>query len=98
MEPTLIFGIALGLFAYWIVKIWGELKSTSSINDCLTYAKVNGDKLLLSVIGAVLLILNGPVMPFDLGEIKGIFPAFIAGGSIPSMINNLVGAFKKPGA
>lgn len=98
MQLTLILAVAAGLFCYWVAKIWGELKSTSNINDCLTYLKVNGDKVLFSLVGMGLLILNGPIMPLDLGEIKGIFPAFIAGGSIPSMINNLVGAFKKPGA
>lgn len=95
MTPTLIVALILGIASYWIVKVYSEIKSNSPINNCLTYVKVNGDKILLSIIGAVLLLLNGPDLPFGAGKIDGAVPAFIAGGSIPSMINNIVGMFKK---
>lgn len=95
METTLIIGITLGLLTYWLIKAQGEVKSPSQISSLKDFFAVNLISLLLSLIGAVLLVLNGVELPFDAGKIDGIVPAFIAGGSIPSMINNISALFKK---
>lgn len=96
MTTTLILGIALGLLTYWLTKMQGEVKSPSEITSYGQFLSLNLIKILLSLIGAVLVVLNGTELPFDMGSLDGIIPAFIAGGSIPSMINNISALFKKP--
>jgi hypothetical protein len=95
MTPTIILSIALGLIAYWLIKISGEIKSPTGARNCKEFFTSNWVNLCLSLIGAVILVLNGTTLPLDMGEIKGIIPAFVAGGSIPSMVNNVSALFKK---
>ena len=95
MEIQFITGITLGLLTYWLIKAQGELMSPSSVTTVKQFFIVNTINILLSLIGAFLLVLNGVELPFGAGTITGVVPAFIAGGSIPSMINNISGMFKK---
>lgn len=95
MTTTLIIGIALGLLTYWLTKMQGEIKSPSEITSYGQFLSLNLIKISLSIVGAVLIVLNGVDLPFGMGKLDGIVPAFIAGGSIPSMINNISALFKK---
>lgn len=95
MEQTLVIGISLGLLVYWLVKAQGEVMSPSSIVTVKQFLLSNTINILLSLIGAFLLVLNGTELPLGMGTLTGVVPAFIAGGSIPSMINNISALFKK---
>jgi hypothetical protein len=95
METTLIIGIALGLLVYWLVKAQGEVMSPSSVTTVRQFLVMNTINILLSLIGAALLVINGTELPLGMGTLTGVVPAFIAGGSIPSMINNISALFKK---
>lgn len=98
MNTTLIIGIALGLITYWLIKAQGEVMSPSSVTSFAQFFKANIINAALSFVGAVLIVLNGTELPLGMGQLGGIVPAFIAGGSIPSMINNISALFKKPSA
>lgn len=95
METTLIVGIALGLAVYWLIKAQGEVMSPSSVTTFKQFLMANTINILLSLIGAALLVVNGTELPLGMGTLTGVVPAFIAGGSIPSMINNISVLFKK---
>lgn len=95
MEPTLIIGIVLGLLVYWLIKAQGEVMSPSSVTSFKQFLIQNTINIMLSLIGAALLVINGKELPLGMGVLDGVVPAFIAGGSIPSMINNISALFKK---
>jgi hypothetical protein len=95
MSALLILCIALGLISYWIVKVPAVIHGVSAINTVKDFFRANWKECLLSAIGAILLCVAGNDIPESWGKITGPVTAFIAGGSLPSMIMNLTGLFKK---
>lgn len=100
MTYDLIIAMAFGLIGYWFFKLRGELKDSTPVNTWKECFNLYGTRIFISVVGFILICLNGPDLSFvlsesiqlNLGKIDGVFPAFVFGGCLPSIMNNLVRA------
>lgn len=102
MAADLLISMTLGLFTYWIVKIRGEINSPSPVTDFKGFVQAYAANFTVSLIGLVLIVLNGPNLNFSFGDyqlnmgvIDGVAPAFFVGGAIPSIMNNVTAALLK---
>jgi hypothetical protein len=86
--------LLLGFCAYWMLKIPAVLKSDSKTNTFREFCSTNVKEFAISVLGLIFLILAGPEYPEYINLSKPV-SILIAGGSIPSMFYNLIGAFGK---
>lgn len=96
MSIQLISALTLGLLAYWLFKMRGEIRNSTPTSTVEQFWAAFRFNILLSLIGYALVLINGPVLPFDWGNISGVGPAFVLGGALPSLINNFEAAFLKP--
>lgn len=87
--------LALGLLTYWVVKFIGVKKADNPIRTVGAFFSANLGELLLSVIGIAFVILAGPALPPGYINLDTPVTAFISGGSIPSIINNVSALFNK---
>ena len=95
MPVTLIFCTILGLLSYWIVKVPATINGSTPINTVRDFFGENWKQIALSIIGVTLVCVGGNEIPESWGKITGPFPAFILGGSMPSIIMNTTDLFKK---
>jgi hypothetical protein len=94
MTVLQIIYLVLGFFTYWVVKIPATLKGDNHVNTLKDFGADNFKEIILSVIGLVFLIFAGPAYP-EYINLTSPVTIFVSGGAIPSMFNNLIGAFGK---
>jgi hypothetical protein len=93
MTTITIVCIFLGWLSYWIVKAPATIKGESPINSFNEFFSTNWQEFFISIIGVALLAIGADDLPAEWGKITGPFTAFLAGGSIPSIVMNAVRLF-----
>jgi len=88
MTTTIILFLIAGWLSYWIFKIPNTIIGDSAIETQKQFWQQNWKLFLLSIGGLLFLIFGGNDIPESWGKLTGPYPAFVAGGSIPSIIMN----------
>lgn len=96
LQPLLIYAMVIGWFAYWIVKAPSSIVGTSPVNTFREFLADSWKTILLSGMGISLVCLGAnDFLPSTWGKIDSPYTAFITGGSMPSIIMDVLPLFNK---
>lgn len=93
MDIQLVLCLIIGFLSYWAFKAPSTIVGDNPINTYAAFFNKNLREIFLSILGLAFVLVAGDQIPEDLGKINGPLPAFILGGSIPSIFMNTVGLF-----
>lgn len=95
MTTTIIEFLVAGWLSYWIFKVPNVIWGKTAIETQMQFWQENWKLFLLSLGGLLAMIFNGNAIPDTWGKINGPVPAFLTGGSIPSIVMNAIPVLQK---